>query len=338
MNEQPETVIAHTLPIEGLVLRNFGSDADFVGMTATLNASDAADGNDRVATVEEISTNYQHLNNSDVRHDLLLAEVKGEIVGYARIQWDRNEAGEYIYTHFAFLRPEWRRKGIGTAILGWAQGRLRELARDHKEPGPKLFESFTSDTALGTQALLDKAGYKVVRNGFEMVRPDLENIPDFPLPAGLEVRPVLPEHYRTIWEADVEAFRDHWGFAGPNETHYQAFLTNKVTFMPELWKIAWDVEKNEVAGQVKGFINHEENRVHGHLRGYAEFISTRRPWRKRGVARALIALILHEFKARGLKEAALGVDAENPTGAVQVYKDCGFKVTKKFMTYRKEIV
>ena len=138
-------------------------------------------------------------------------------------------------------------------------------------------------------------------------------------------------------DANNEAFRDHWGFTPPTEADYNAWLNNKVIFTPEMWKIAWDVEKNEVAGQVKGFINHEENKEFKRLRGYCEFISTRRPYRKQGVARALIALTLREFKARGMTEAALGVDAQNPNGAVRVYEACGFRVAKRFTTYRKPL-
>lgn len=335
----PSTLISipTNLAIPGLVFRNFASDADFVGMAAALNASDAADGQDRVVTPEQLATNYQHLNNSDPYRDVLIVEVSGEIVGYARTEWWRNEAGEYIYLHLGLLVPAWRRRGIGTAMLAWSQNQLRQKSLDHHEPGPKLFETFTSDTGLGNQALLTKSGYQPARYGFEMLRPNLDNITDFPLPAGLEVRPVVPDQLRTIWEAEVEAFRDHWGFSEPTENHYQSFLANKVTFMPELWKIAWDVEKNEVAGQVKGFIDHAENQEHGRLRGYCEFISTRRPWRKQGLARALIALTLHEFKARGLTEAALGVDSQNLSGALRVYEDSGFRAIKTFITYRKPL-
>jgi hypothetical protein len=59
-----------------------------------------------------------------------------------------------------------------------------------------------------------------------MVRPSLGDSPDFPLPPGLEVRPVNPEHYRAIWDADVEAFLDHWGYAPPTEDDYQRWLND----------------------------------------------------------------------------------------------------------------
>lgn len=116
-----------------------------------------------------------------------------------------------------------------------------------------------------------------------MVRPTLDDIPDFSLPGGLEVRSVLPEHYSLIWNSDTEAFRDHWGFSPPTEAHYQEWLGNKTIFQPNLWQIAWDIETNQIAGQVRTFIDHAQNEKYNHKRGYTEFISVRRPWRKRGL-------------------------------------------------------
>ena len=49
-------------------------------------------------------------------------------------------------------------------------------------------------------------------------------------------------------------------------------------------------------------------------RGWLEHISVRRPWRRRGLASALIARSLRVLRERGFEEAALGVDAENLVG------------------------
>ena len=155
------------------------------------------------------------------------------------------------------------------------------------------------------------------------------------MPEGLEVRPAKPEHYRVIWEADVEAFRDHWGFSEPTEDDYQRWLNNPVILQPELWKIAWDGDK--VAGQVKSFINHEENEVYNRKRGWTEFISVRRPWRRRGLARSLLVQSLHAVKEAGMTEAALGVHIENPNGAFRLYENVGFRLAKHFTVYRKPI-
>jgi ribosomal protein S18 acetylase RimI-like enzyme len=218
------------------------------------------------------------------------------------------------------------------------EGRLREIASGHPVEVEKYFLSFVMQGETGLAAMLEKTGYQPVRYAFDMLRPDLENIPDFPLPEGLEVRPVLPEHYRAIWDADIEAFHDHWGFTEQSEEDYQAWLTDTTTFQPQLWQIAWDIATDQVAGQVKTYINHEQNQLYHRQRGYTESISVRRPFRRRGLARALIARSLQAQKQAGMTESALGVDSENVSGATRVYEDCGFRVVKRNTLYKKTLV
>ena len=88
---------------------------------------------------------------------------------------------------------------------------------------------------------------------------------------------------------------------------------------------------------VLSFIDQEENAEYGRQRGYTETICVRRPWRRQGLARALIARSFLALKERGMTEAALGVDAENLNGALQLYKSMGFGVVKRHATYRKKM-
>jgi ribosomal protein S18 acetylase RimI-like enzyme len=43
------------------------------------------------------------------------------------------------------------------------------------------------------------------------------------------------------------------------------------------------------------------------------------------------------FKDMGMTEAALGVDGENPNGALQLYESVGFRVARWAYVYRKEM-
>jgi GNAT superfamily N-acetyltransferase len=178
--------------IPGLAFRRFCGEPDFPHMVAVISGSKEADQIERVDTVEQVRTNYAHLVNSDPYRDVLIAEVDGQVIAYNRVSWRKELSGLRIYHHFGFLLPAWRRKGIGRAMLCAAESRLQEIAAEHPQDGPRAFESFANDTEAGTIALLDAEGYEAVRHGYTMVRPDLENIPDLPLPPGLEVRPVLP--------------------------------------------------------------------------------------------------------------------------------------------------
>ena len=92
-----------------------------------------------------------------------------------------------------------------------------------------------------------------------------------------------------------------------------------------------------VVGQVKAFINTEENAARGYRRGYTENISTHRDWRNRGIAGALLAMSLRELRERGLTEAALGVDTNNPGGAFELYTSLGFELRSYEAVYTRSL-
>ena len=148
------------------------------------------------------------------------------------------------------------------------------------------------------------------------------------------MRPVKPEHIRPIWEAAKEAFRDSWQYSEEwfSENAYESWQ-KEPSFQPELWQIAWDGD--QVAGMVQNFIYHEENEEYGRKRGYTEGICVRRPWRRRGLARALIARSFGILKDLGMEEAGLGVDTQNQNGALQLYESLGFRPVKRHSTYHK---
>ncbi len=323
--------------LPGLRFRRFAGPSDYPRMIEVLNASKDADGLEEVDTLEALAHNYAHLMNCHPAEDMVMMDVAGALVGYARVWWMQEERTRArIYSAIAFLAPQWRGHGIGRAVLHWQEARLRAIAAAHPADGPRAFQVFSSKGEQAKTALIERLGYRPMRYFYEMLRPALDDIPAAPLPAGLEVRPVQPEHLRAIWEANVEAFRDHWGYVPPAEDSYQQWLGSE-EFQPDIWKVAWDTRTNTVAGMVLGFINHAQNQKFNRLRGWTENICTAREWRKRGVARALIAENLRELKARGMTEAALGVDTQNPTGALHVYEAMGFRPVQTFVTYRKEM-
>ncbi|MEJ2511570.1 MAG: GNAT family N-acetyltransferase, partial [Anaerolineales bacterium] len=82
---------------------------------------------------------------------------------------------------------------------------------------------------------------------------------------------------------------------------------------------------------------HKENQKYNRLRGYTEDISVRRPWRRQGVARALLTQSIQMFIDMGMDETDLAVDAENPNGALQLYKSVGYEPFRTSMVYRKPL-
>lgn len=323
--------------IPGLIFRRFRGPIDYPALTVVGNATRDADGVEWVLTVDDIARTYAHLVNSNLAQDMLIAAIGEEMIGFVRTQWVREESGLYRYWFSPALVPQWRGRGIRRALLRWTEARIRQIAVDHPADAVKTFATNAPAKAQGLIDLLEDEGYQPVRYFHKMVRSLEEPLPEFAMPEGLEMRPVLPEHYRPIWDASDEAFRDHWGYSPEPEEYYQEWLEDPVIFTPELWQIAWDVATDEVAGQVRTFIDQLENEKFNRRRGYTEFISVRRPYRRRGLARALIAESLRVLKARGMAESALFVDSENITGATHLYEACGFRTVDRSMSFYKPL-
>jgi ribosomal protein S18 acetylase RimI-like enzyme len=321
-----------------LTMRGFRGEADYPVIFAIIDACRLADGGEHVMTLEGIATNYAHLYNCDPERDMLFVEAEGQAVAYTRVWWLINGEGTWLGYQAAYIHPEWRRKGIGMRLLSFGETRMRQISDGLIARGElpakalRMYENFVSEKEVARTALLEKAGYQAVRYAFGMVRPDLDDIPDAPMPPGLVVRLVQPDEYRKVWDASQEAFQDHWGYVRQPDEEYEKWLESP-EFDPTLFKVAWDGE--EVAGMVLSFINVQENEEYQRKRGYTENISVRRPYRRQGLARSLLVQSLHVLKERGLTEAALGVDSENISGALHLYESVGFRVVERSTIYRK---
>jgi mycothiol synthase len=319
--------------LEGFVFRFFRGPADYPHFVRVINAAARGQGNDRVETLEGITSAYGHLERCDPRRDVAVVEEAGTPVAYSRVYWDQPLDGPRIYGHVCFVDPVVQGRGIGTALFAWNEARLREIASEHDIPD-KAFEVWVDDRNAAATALVVGAGYEPVTYAAEMVRPTVADLPSHPLPDGLELRPVREEDLRTIWEADTDAFRDHWGFVEPTESGFRRFLEFPYNDL-SLWKVAWD--EQGVAGQVRSFVDPNQNAEFRRLRGWTENISTARRWRRRGVAKALIVESIRELAARGMTEVALGVHTENPNGAYDLYESLGYEVVATWTTYRNAL-
>jgi ribosomal protein S18 acetylase RimI-like enzyme len=336
---QEEILLPYAPEIPGLVFRGFQGEVDYQIMLDLINASKGPDEIDRTDNLEDIARNYSHMNNCDPYQDMLFVEVDGKPAAYGRVEWNIDWKGNWVGFQLAFSDPDFRRLGIGATMLRYFEEHLRQIADNQlaegviKEDTRRYFESFFADTEVGKEALFTSAGYSPARYSYSMVRSLAEPVEISPMPEGIEIRKVQPAQYRQLWEADQEAFQDHWGYIEGTEQDYQRWLEEPLND-PDLWRVAWDGD--QIVGMVLNYLNEEENEEYNRLRGWTENISVRKAWRRQGVARALLTRSLQMFKNMGMDHAALGVDTQNATGALDLYKSVGFRVEKSFKVYRKE--
>ena len=334
----PDLVELAGMPtIAGLVVRPFDPDRDYPALADLIALVNTHDGVDWLPSVEALRNDWTHTDGFDPGSDVLVAQLDGVLVAFADLVW-RVRGASVHQGITVVVAPHLRRQGIGTALRLWAESSvIRGLAAGGRGAGlgfPHVLAGWAELEVPEVHPWAIAAGYRVDGYGVMMTRPLSKAILPVPLPEGLELRPVGVEDHRAIWEADTEAFQDHRDPDRRTEADYEGWFAQ-----PDLdttrWLVAWDGD--QVAGSVLNFVFANENERLGVNRGWLEHVSVRRPWRRRGLASALITRSMELLRDLGLDEAALGADAENLSGAVRLYEALGFRRVRTAARYRKPI-
>ena len=321
--------------IAGLVFRHPWGEEDAEALRAVRAGSAAHDGIDPRSTLEGVPSSGQmrsQLAEAAARGECdrwLVAQIRDRVAGCSRVlSWPESDGATVCLT-LGWVLPEWRGKGIGTAMLHWTEDRLRRLAAAQQPGGRCEFAANASSTESDARALLLHEGYQIAYTLLEMgISSSVPAPPATSLPAGIDLLAATPEHYSAIAASIGEAYQDEYEGGRFGEVFdaagYAASLSRPV-HDPTLWQVAW--EGSLVVGQVLPVI---EN-------GRAELfeVSVRPGWRRRGLARALLLRALHSLRARGTGEIRIHTNKDFRTRASDLYRSVGFRVLKEFPRYRK---
>jgi mycothiol synthase len=222
----------------------------------------------------------------------------------------------------------WRGQGIGRDLFSWQIDRAADI---HREVAPDVEWIGTSVAYVADAAsirLYERFGLKVRRYFLRMEAQlgadgpgDTKPLDGFRVTDGNGVDP------QALYAADMDAFADHFGFQSEELASWLRHNIDAEDYWPEMSRIAYDGD--DIAAYVLAMREDDVNGV------YVARVGTRRPWRKRGLASALIADLLRAATAGGVATAALNVDADSLTGAVGVYTRNGFVATDREVSYAK---
>ena len=280
--------------------------------------------------VDEVLEELTSPHRDPAEDGLLVFAPSGELVGsmtiWAEPPHTRIDLDNYVH-------PAWRGQGIGTLLMDRCHARAAELAERAPRGSEVQLRTGAWRQAEETQRFLIANSFRPVRvfstMEIEMVAPP--PVPQWP--PGITVRTMDPvADVRAVYEAETEAFRDHWGDVTHTFETWKHETIDGAHFEPSLVFLAMDGE--EIAGSafcVTGLADNLDG-------GYISSLSVRGPWRRRGIALALLLQTFGAVHRRGYHRVTLDVDSENVTGAKHLYERAGMRVFREHVVFAKVLV
>lgn len=277
-------------------------------MLALLAGAAAADGVRPVS--EEGELRLQHGGPAG-GHDLTARDPAGALLGYARLEVAADEAEAELV-----VRPQARRRGVGTALLA----RAEELA------GNRPLRVWAHGQVAGSTELATGRGYTRARVLLQMRRPlaGVDPDPRPALPAGVTVGTFRPGVDEAAWLAvNAAAFASHpeQGRWTPEDL---ALREAEPWFDPAGFFLAW---RDEPAGpRLVGFHwtkVHPAGETGEPPIGEVYVLGIEPAAQGTGLGRALTDVGLAHLHRAGLSHVLLYVEEEN-TAAVALYERTGF--------------
>ncbi|MBN1680188.1 MAG: GNAT family N-acetyltransferase [Anaerolineae bacterium] len=255
----------------------------------------------------------------------------GMMVGYAEF-WNIVEprVRPYLYgrTH-----PDYRGQGIGSFLCHWARNRAGDVVAQAPAGARVTLCVSTNVANKPAQALFQNEGFTPIRYFYRMVI-DMGAPPPEPVwPDGITVRPIeyTREYLRRVFEANEDAFKDHWGHLPITFDKWLHWIEADPDFDPTVWWVA--VAGDEIVATCLCRPKIAEDAK----MGWVDDLGVRRPWRRRGLALALLHHTFGEFWRRGQTRVGLGVDASSLTGATQLYEKAGMHIARQYVQMEHEL-
>jgi len=250
----------------------------------------------------------------------IVVDPQGRIVGFQEV-FDPGYPHVRIYC-WGVVDPRFTDLGLEAQLLNWAEERARQSVEAAPPNARVALVTHCLSSQNDTVELLQRSGFNFQRHSLRMVL-EISGRPELPVwPEGITVRSMQAgREERAVVEAVRDAFRDHWGFVeSPFEDEFARWshlMEDNPDFDPELWFLALDGER------IAGFsLCWPKSRDEIEM-GWVGTLGVRRPWRRQGLALALLQHSFVEFWKRGKQKVGLGVDAQSLTGATRLYHRAG---------------
>ena len=255
----------------------------------------------------------------------------GELVGLVEV-WDLATPPVRIWV-WGRVHPEFEGLGIGTRLMEWAEQRARQAIARVPDGLQVQMQSSTLGNYEPPRHLFAKQGMQLNRHFWRMVIDDLNDIPEPVWPEGITLTSFAQRNdLHAVYKAVDDSFKDHWGYTPRDEDEeleQWRHWAESEEVDPALWFLAMDGDEIAAISLCRFKITDDPEM------GFVDTLGVRRPWRRQGLALALLHHSFAELKKRGQKRVGLGVDASSLTGATRLYEKAGMHVARQYDNFSK---
>ncbi len=293
-------------------------------LAALLAAIEAVDERGETFELEDIDDEWRSVwSHPDT--DAVMVWDGVELVAFMWLSVRPGQREAHKIGQWGGVRPSHRRRGIGTELVAWALRRASEIAPTLDGFLPVKLETDAAAHQHDLLAIAERAGFEPVRHFLEIARSTSVAVPSPRPVAGLELVPWSQELDEEARLCHVESFADHWGSEPRTREEWAQWYTGHRAFRADLSLLAVTPGSAQVAGLVL-CAAYPQDWATVPREAWINTVGTRRAWRGQGVATWLMAESLRRIADAddGFERAILGVDAENPTGALRLYRALGF--------------
>ena len=240
-------------------------------------------------------------------------------------QGDRPAAYAWVHRNGAttsadlVVAPAWRGGGAGRALLDWVVARAGAKAAAAGTATTVRLDALGDDPAAAR--LLGQAGFEATRQTLRMTADLTAGVDPPAWPDGITTRELEPEADGRAVHALVQAaFADVEGWSPRPFEQWASFTLLRQGFEPGLCVLALGP-----AGELAGATIGQRFKDAGGDEGFVQYLAVARPWRRRGLGRALLLATFARMAAAGVPIVSLYVDADNSTGATRLYQAAGMR-------------
>ena len=301
---------------DGYILRHPTPD-EAPAVQAVLDAAESADSGVLRHHENDIATDWRDPKCHLAEDWWVVVAPDGE-VGAAAWIWSQ-PTGEVTADHY--VHPDHRGRGLGETLLDTIEARAAELPSRAPDGGARHLIVWCEDFDVERRVSVERRGFVAVRRYYEMAIDLGGEIRSSSMPPGIAARGLRTGvDDRLVYEADREAFVEHHLYEPLDYDEWRLFHPDAHDADITLWWLAWDGD--ELVGFVIPFMSD--------LGAVIWKLAVRKPWRGRGLGRALLLAAFETLRDRGQTVARLYVDAQNVTNAVCVYEAAGMHVDRRF--------